>query len=95
MATSAPQEDIWTTEADAGQFEQVMLNLYLNAAHAMPEGGDLSIETENAFVDSNSAVHLHLTPGKYVKIIVSDTGIGMDQKILDKIFEPFFTTKEM
>ncbi len=89
------QEDTWTIEADASQIEQVMLNLYLNAAHAMPEGGDLSIETENAFVDSNSAVHLDLTPGKYVRVLVSDTGIGMDQKILDKIFEPFFTTKEM
>ncbi|MBW1893416.1 MAG: PAS domain S-box protein [Deltaproteobacteria bacterium] len=89
------QEDTWAIEADASQIEQVMLNLYLNAAHAMPEGGDLSIETENAFVDSNSAVHLNLAPGKYVKIIVSDTGVGMNQKILDKIFEPFFTTKEM
>lgn len=95
MITKHLQEDICVIDADEGQMEQVMLNLYLNAAHAMPEGGNLNIETENIIIDSDSAQNLDIKPGKYVSIMVSDTGVGMDSKTLDKIFEPFFTTKEM
>jgi two-component system, cell cycle sensor histidine kinase and response regulator CckA len=95
VITKNLQEDISAIDADSGQIEQVMLNLYLNAAHAMPDGGNLIIETENIMIDSNSAKHLDIKLGEYVSIVVSDTGVGMDSKTLDKIFEPFFTTKEM
>lgn len=89
------QEDLWTVDIDKGQIEQVLLNLYVNAAHAMPEGGQMAIVTKNRAIDSVKAKKLDLKAGSYIKISVSDTGIGMDKKTLDRIFEPFFTTKEM
>jgi len=89
------QNDLYAIDADAGQIEQVMINLYVNAAHAMSDGGHLNIESENIIIDLNSAKHLNIKPGWYVGVVVSDTGTGMDPKTMDKIFEPFFTTKEM
>jgi PAS domain S-box-containing protein len=89
------QEDIWKVEVDRGQIEQVLLNLFVNAWQAMPGGGELYIETENVILDKNNVKHYHLKPGKYVKISVSDTGVGMDEITQQKIFEPFFTTKKM
>ena len=87
--------NIWIVEVDQGQVERVMLNLYLNALQAMPAGGCLSIETRNVFIDIDSVKKSGMEPGRYVKISVSDTGIGMDDRVRERVFEPFFTTKEM
>jgi signal transduction histidine kinase/CheY-like chemotaxis protein len=87
--------DVWIVEVDQGQIERVMLNLYLNALHAMPAGGRLLLETCNVVLDNNSARKYGIAPGRYVKISVADTGVGMDERIMERIFEPFFTTKEM
>lgn len=89
------QQDLWTVEVDQGQIEQVLLNLYVNAWQAMPGGGNLFIQTENVILDKTYAKLFKLTPGKFVKITVMDTGVGMDESISQKIFDPFFTTKEM
>jgi signal transduction histidine kinase/ActR/RegA family two-component response regulator len=89
------QPGLWAVEVDQGQIEQVMLNLYLNACQAIPEKGDLTIKTENIILDSNTARSFDLAAGKYVKISVIDTGIGMDPQVRQRIFEPFFTTKEV
>jgi len=89
------QEDIWTVEVDRGQTEQALLNLYVNAWQAMPEGGELYLETKNVTLGRDYAKPFLLQPGKYVKISVTDTGMGIDEKTQQRIFEPFFTTKEM
>jgi CheY-like chemotaxis protein len=69
--------------------------MYVNAWQAMPEGGDLHLSTENVMMDASYAEQLGLVPGRYVKISVADTGIGMDEETQKRIFDPFFTTKEM
>ncbi len=88
------RKDIWTVEVDQGQIDQVLLNLYVNAWQAMPGGGDLYIETENITIDENFSKQYQAEPGRYVKISVIDTGVGMDEATRERIFEPFFTTKE-
>jgi len=85
---------IWAVEVDQGQMEMVLLNLYINALHAMPEGGDLHLLSENVVIDESSAGNLRLKQGEYVKVAVVDTGTGLDKEIQGKIFDPFFTTKE-
>ena len=89
------QEDIWAVEVDQRQIEQVLLNLYVNAWQAMPGGGDLYLQTRNVILDENFVKPFHLAPGNFVKISVTDTGVGMDETTQQKVFEPFFTTKEM
>lgn len=89
------QKDIWRVEVDQGQIEQVLLNLYVNAWQAMPDGGYIYIETSNVKLDKIYSKAFGVKPGNYVWISVSDTGIGIDDTTRQRIFEPFFTTKEM
>ena len=89
------QDNIWPVAIDRGQIDQVLLNLYVNAWHSMPGGGDLYIETENLTLDEQFVEAYQKDAGRYVKIAITDTGIGMDKATQTKIFEPFFTTKEM
>jgi nitrogen-specific signal transduction histidine kinase/ActR/RegA family two-component response regulator len=89
------QEDIWGVEVDRGQIEQVLLNLYVNAWQAMPAGGRLYIQTENITLDEKYSKPLSLDFGRYVKLSVMDTGVGMDESTQQRIFDPFFTTKDM
>ncbi len=86
---------LWSVEADRGQLEQVFLNLFVNAWQAMPGGGDLSLETSNVELDEGFCRIYGIKPGSYVKMTVSDTGMGMDERTRQRIFDPFFTTKEM
>ena len=88
-------KDLWTVEVDRGQMEQVFLNLYVNAWQAMPGGGEIDLETENVLLDDEQALPYAMSPGRYVKISVTDTGTGMDEKTRERIFDPFFTTKRM
>ena len=89
------QEKIWAVEADQGQIEQVLLNLFVNAWQAMSGGGNLFVETENLVLNADDVRSLEIKPGRYVKISVSDTGVGIDASIRERIFDPFFTTREV
>ncbi len=87
------EDRCWQVNVDRGQIEQVLINLYVNAWHAMPDGGDLIIQTENVELDEAFCLPHEVSQGPYVHVSVADTGIGIDPKIVDRIFEPFFTTK--
>jgi len=87
--------DLPAVEADRGQIEQVLMNLCVNAVQAMPEGGDLTLATEPVTLDETYSKPYQVNPGRYVKVSVTDTGVGIEKKNLGRIFEPFFTTKEM
>lgn len=88
-------EDLWIVDADRGQMEQVLLNLLVNAGHAMPGGGEIYIKTKNVALERSHVRSLDVKPGPYVKLTIKDTGVGMDEITRERLFEPFFTTKEM
>jgi PAS domain S-box-containing protein len=96
VSFSLPEvQELWSVKGDATQIHQVIMNLCVNARDAMPEGGKLKITLENRVFDEHYArLHLEAKPGRYVVILVEDTGMGIPAPILDRIFEPFFTTKE-
>jgi len=95
MISEALAEGLPNVEIDRTQMEQVLLNLYLNASHAMPDGGRIRIDTGMTDLDEELAAAFHLKSGAYVTVAVSDTGVGMDKATQSKIFDPFFTTREM
>jgi PAS domain S-box-containing protein len=86
--------DVGHTRADAGQLEQVIMNLVVNARDSMPTGGKVLIQTERVELDARGREHSLIPPGPYILLSVSDTGAGMDKETQSRIFEPFFTTKE-
>jgi PAS domain S-box-containing protein len=87
-------QNLWTVRGDPTQLHQVLMNLCVNARDAMPEGGELRITTENVVTDQSWArLHPGAKPGRYVRLSVGDTGVGMDEETQARIFEPFFTTK--
>jgi len=88
-------DDLCPIEGDPGQIEQVLMNLFVNAADAMPEGGDLFLKTRNTSHRDIRGKLYQPKPGDYVLLTIVDTGIGMDPKTLERIFDPFFTTKEL
>jgi two-component system cell cycle sensor histidine kinase/response regulator CckA len=89
------EKDIWPAEVDRGQMEQVFMNLFVNAWQAMPGGGKLYLDTVNTVLTETDLKHPYMKTGRYVKVSVTDTGTGMDEKTRVRIFEPFFTTREM
>jgi two-component system cell cycle sensor histidine kinase/response regulator CckA len=88
------QEDLSPVEVDQGQIEQVLLNLFVNAWQAMPGGGKLFLKTKDVILDRTGCKPFRVVPGRYVKLAVTDTGMGMDEATRQRIFEPFFTTKD-
>ncbi len=89
------QPDLWTVEVDRRQMEQVLLNLFVNAWQAMPAGGEIYLQTRNVVLDEAYVKPYAVKSGDYVKISVTDTGVGMDEQTKQRLFEPFFTTKAM
>ncbi len=90
---TASAAGLWTSFVDIGQLENVLLNLCLNARDAMPDGGSLTIETGNRWLDERAAKQRGVPPGQYVSLCVSDTGTGMAPDTIARAFDPFFTTK--
>ncbi len=90
---SSLEEELWPVLIDPGQLEQILVNLAVNARDAMPEGGVLRVETVNMNIDKEYAARVELSPGRYVRVRLSDTGAGMSPEAVQRAFDPFFTTK--
>ena len=86
---------LWTTMIDPGQLENALLNLCINARDAMPDGGRITIETANKWLDARTAMQRDLPPGQYLSVCVTDTGTGMSPEVIEHAFEPFYTTKPL
>jgi CheY-like chemotaxis protein len=86
---------VWATLVDPNQLENALLNLCINARDAMPDGGRLTIETANKWLDDHAARERELPPGQYVSLCVTDTGAGMTPEVAARAFDPFFTTKPL
>ncbi|RLA00616.1 MAG: hypothetical protein DRQ47_09245 [Gammaproteobacteria bacterium] len=94
MVNTRLSDELWNTKIDPGNFEDMLLNLIINARDAMPDGGQLTIETNNCYLDAEFCRHnLEVSPGYFVQLIVSDSGEGMSKIHQEHVFEPFFTTK--
>jgi two-component system cell cycle sensor histidine kinase/response regulator CckA len=89
------KQSLWAVEADRGQIEKVLMTLFVNAWQAMPGGGELTIETGNTEIGEDHSLPYQVYPGRYVRVAVSDTGMGMDEQTQQRVFDPFFTTKAM
>ena len=89
------QVNIWSVEVDRGQIEQVLVNLYLNACQAMGQNGTIRIKTENVALDEAFVMPYEVVAGRYVKVSVADSGVGMDKETQKRVFEPFYSTKPM
>jgi len=88
--------DLWPVKMDPAQVEQIIVNIAVNARHAMPRGGRLTVEVSNAVLDEDAVADRPETePGEYVQLAITDTGVGMSDEVLAQIFEPFFTTREV
>jgi len=86
---------LWPVLVDAPQLESTLLNLCINARDAMPDGGRITVETANKWLDERAAQQLQIPEGQYLSLCVTDTGIGMDPELIARVFEPFFTTKPL
>ncbi len=96
VTLTVPQvRDLWPVKADVGQFEQVIINLAVNARDAMPNGGKLTLRTSNVGADVSDQRNKGMPIGEYVQVEVEDTGTGIAPEIIDKIFDPFYTTKDV
>ena len=84
---------LWPVYLDKGDLEDAILNMCINAMHAMPDGGNLTVATENHKIAMREAMILNLPAGEYVKLTISDSGCGMSEEVMNQIFDPFFTTK--
>ena len=93
LGLSVAAVGLWSALVDPGQLENALLNLCINARDAMPDGGEITIQTGNRRLDERTARELELPPGQYVSLCVSDTGTGMPPEIIARAFDPFFTTK--
>ena len=87
-------DDLWAVDVDRGQMEQVLLNLLVNAQQAMPDGGEIHLESKNVRLAERDSLLFQMEPGRYVKIAVTDNGTGMDEETRRRCFDPFFTTKD-
>ena len=88
------EENLWKADIDQAQIEQALSNIYINASQAMSGKGDFYIQTENIILNKDDALSFGIDPGKFIKICMTDTGVGMDENIRQRIFEPFFSTKK-
>lgn len=86
-------QSLWNLWLDAGDFQDSVLNISINAMHSMPDGGNFIIKTKNVTMSENEASHNNIIPGDYVRLSFTDTGCGMDEKTQEQVFDPFFTTK--
>ena len=88
-------ENLWPVKIDPAQLDQIMANLCVNARDAMPNGGTLTIETEGVRFDDGAQTAQEAPPGEYIRVSVSDTGVGMSPEVCARAIEPFFTTKDV